>query len=40
MQLNLRNPIIFFDIESTGLSVSHDRIVEICAVTVFPNGDR
>ena len=40
MQLNLRNPIIFFDIESTGLSVSHDRIVEICAVKVFPNGDR
>lgn len=40
MKLNLRNPIIFFDIESTGLSVSHDRIVEICAVKVLLNGDR
>ena len=40
MKLNLRNPIVFFDIESTGLSVSHDRIVEICAVKVLLNGDR
>lgn len=38
MQLNLRNPIIFFDIESTGLSVSHDRIVELSAVKVMPDG--
>ena len=40
MQLNLKNPIIFFDIESTGLSVSHDRIVEICAIKVKPSGDK
>lgn len=40
MQLNLRNPIIFFDIESTGLSVSHDRIVELSAVKVMPDGRR
>lgn len=38
MQLNLKNPIIVFDIESTGLSVSHDRIVEISAVKVYPDG--
>lgn len=39
MKLNLKNPIIFFDIESTGLNVATDRIVEICAVKVMPNGD-
>ncbi len=38
MQLNLKNPLIFFDIESTGLNVATDRIVEISAVKVFPNG--
>ena len=40
MQLNLKNPIVFFDIESTGLNVASDRIVEICAVKVMPNGDK
>ena len=40
MQLNLKNPIVFFDIESTGLNVATDRIVEICAVKVMPNGEK
>lgn len=40
MDLNLKNPIVFFDIESTGLNVATDRIVEICAVKVLPNGDQ
>lgn len=40
MNLNLKNPILFFDIESTGLNVATDRIVEICAVKVMPNGDQ
>lgn len=40
MLLNLKNPLIFFDIESTGLNVATDRIVEICAVKVMPNGDK
>ena len=39
MELNLKNPILFFDIESTGLNVATDRIVEISAVKVHPNGD-
>ncbi len=39
MQLNLKNPIIFFDIESTGLNVASDRIVELSMVKVHPNGD-
>ena len=36
MQLNLRNPLLFFDIESTGLNVAKDRIVEISIVKVSP----
>ena len=39
MELNLKNPLLFFDIESTGLNVATDRIVELCAVKVMPNGD-
>lgn len=38
MQLNLKNPLLFFDIESTGLNIATDRIVEISAVKVLPNG--
>jgi len=40
MKLNLKNPIIFFDIESTGLNVASDRIVELSALKIFPNGDQ
>lgn len=39
MKLNLRNPICFFDIESTGTNVTHDRIIEIAVIKVMPNGD-
>ena len=39
MQLNFKRPIVFFDIESTGLNVATDRIVELCVVKVLPNGD-
>jgi len=38
MQLALKNPIVFFDIESTGLDVSKDRIVEISIVKVSPGA--
>lgn len=38
MKLALKNPLIFFDIESTGLNVATDRIVEISMVKVLPNG--
>jgi len=40
MKLNLKNPLLFFDIESTGLNVASDRIVEISALKVLPNGDQ
>lgn len=38
MQLLLKRPIIFFDIEATGLNVASDRIVELCYIKCFPNG--
>lgn len=38
MQLALKNPLLFFDIESTGLNVASDRIVEISLVKVSPGG--
>lgn len=38
MQLHLSRPLIFFDIEATGLSTIHDRIVELSLVKVFPDG--
>lgn len=38
MQLNLKNPIIFFDLETTGTNIQTDRIVEICCTKIHPNG--
>jgi DNA polymerase III subunit epsilon len=38
MNLNLKRPIAFFDIESTGTNVVKDRIVEICIFKVMPDG--
>ena len=38
MQLNLTKPIIFFDLETTGVQVGHDHIVEICLHKVMPDG--
>ena len=38
MKLNLKKPIIFFDLETTGTDFSKDRIVEICYIKIFPDG--
>lgn len=38
MELNLKNPLIFFDLETTGTDTVRDRIVEISYLKVFPNG--
>lgn len=40
MNLILKRPLAFFDIEATGLSVTNDRIVEIAIVKILPNGSR
>ena len=39
MELNLTKPIIFFDLETTGVTVGHDHIVEICLHKVMPGGE-
>ena len=39
MNLNLKNPIVFFDLETTGVNITHDKIVEISYIKVYPNGD-
>jgi len=38
MQLNLTKPICFFDLETTGVNISQDRVVEISILKVYPNG--
>lgn len=38
MELNLKNPIVFFDLETTGTNTIKDRIVEISFLKVYPNG--
>lgn len=38
MKLNLERPIIFFDLETTGTNITHDRIVEISLLKIFPDG--
>lgn len=38
MQINLKRPLLFFDIESTGLNIPTDSIIELSFVKVFPDG--
>ncbi len=39
MKLNLDKPILFFDIESTGLNIASDAIIELCFVKVYPTSE-
>ena len=39
MKMNLKNPLVFFDLETTGTNINTDRIVEICYLKVYPNGN-
>ncbi|GAB4093737.1 exonuclease domain-containing protein [Flaviaesturariibacter terrae] len=38
--LELERPLVFFDLETTGTSVASDRIVEICAIKLLPDGSQ
>ena len=38
MQLNLNKPICFFDLETTGINITRDRVVEISILKVYPDG--
>jgi DNA polymerase-3 subunit epsilon len=40
MELKLIKPIVFFDLETTGVQVAKDRIVEISVFKVHPNGNK
>ncbi|MEC4116853.1 3'-5' exonuclease [Myroides phaeus] len=40
MELKLHRPICFFDLETTGIDVAKDRIVEIAILKVYPNGNK
>jgi len=40
MNLKLEKPIVFFDLETTGIQIATDRIVEISILKVFPNGNK
>ena len=40
MRLVLKRPICFFDLETTGIQVATDRIVEISILKVWPNGNK
>ena len=40
MELNLERPLLFFDIESTGLNIASDSIIELCFVKIHPGGEQ
>ena len=40
MNLSLKKPMVFFDLETTGIQIATDRIVEISILKVFPNGNK
>ena len=40
MELNLSRPLLFFDIESTGLNIPADSIIELSFVKIFPGGEQ
>ncbi|GBU08310.1 DNA polymerase III subunit epsilon [Bacteroidales bacterium] len=40
MELNLKNPLVFFDLETTGIDIVKDRIVEIAYLKISPDGSK
>lgn len=40
MKLSLTRPLCFFDLETTGVNVAKDRVVEISILKIFPNGNK
>src|SRR5271167_4683499 len=39
MKLNLKIPLCFFDLETTGVNIAHDRIIEIAVIKIMPNSE-
>lgn len=40
MNLKLKSPLAFFDLETTGINIANDRVVEISILKVLPNGEQ
>ena len=40
MKLNLKVPLCFFDLETTGTNIAEDRIIEIAVIKMMPNGEK
>ena len=38
MEINLTRPLVVFDLETTGINIATDRIVEIAVLKIFPDG--
>ena len=38
MRLNLKKPLIIFDLDTTGLDLEKDRIIQVAYLKVFPDG--
>ena len=39
MKLNINKPLVVFDLETTGLDLVNDRIIQISYIKVMPNGE-
>jgi DNA polymerase-3 subunit epsilon len=39
MKLNIKIPLCFFDLETTGTNITQDRIIEIAVIKMMPNGE-
>ena len=39
MELNLKRPLVFFDLETTGVDTVNDRIVEVSMIKIMPSGE-
>lgn len=40
MILKLKNPLVVFDLETTGIKISTDRIIEFSFIKIMPNGEK
>ena len=40
LPFEIRRPVVFFDLETTGLDFKYDRIIEIGAIKIRPNGEK
>ena len=38
MKLNIKNPLAVIDLETTGIDIVHDRVVEIAVLKILPDG--